>query len=67
MTSTYAQTDRDCLLRLRKIQAELEHYADGYDREGSRFPAWPLLEEAALAVKDAIEKARKERPGLRDL
>ena len=67
MTNTYAQTDHDCLLRLKSIHAELEHYADGYDREGSRFPAWPEIEEAALAVKDAIEKARKERPGLRDL
>ena len=67
MADNYAQTDRDCLLRLRKIQAELEHYADGYDKEGVRFPAWPEIEEAALALKDAIERAKRERPGLRDL
>jgi len=67
MADNYAQTDRDCLLRLRKIQAELEHYADGYDKEGARFPAWPEIEEAALALKDAIERAKRERPGLRDL
>jgi len=67
MTDTYARTDSECLLRLKSIQAELEHYADGYDWEGLRFPAWPEIEEAALAVKDAIERARRERPGLRDL
>lgn len=67
MNESYAQTDRDCLLRLCKIQAELDYYANGYDRNGARFPAWPDIEEAALAVKDAIEKAKRERPGLRDL
>ena len=67
MTDNYARTNRDCLLRLKKIQAELDHYADAYDKEGARFPAWPEIEESALAVKDAIEKARKERPELRDL
>ena len=63
----YATTDRDCLLRLRKMQAELGHYSDGYDKEGARFPAWPEIEEAAIALKDAIERARRERPRLRDL
>jgi len=67
MTNNYATTDRDYLLRLRKMQAELEHYSDGYDKEGARFPAWPEIEEAALALKDAIERAKRERPGLRDL
>ena len=63
----YATTDRDCLIRLKKIQAELEHYTDAYDKEGARFPAWPDIYEAMVAVKDAIERAKRERPGLRDL
>ena len=63
----YARTDRDCLLRLREMQAELEHYADAYDSQGACFPAWPEIEEAALALKGAIERAKRERPGLRDL
>ena len=67
MSDNYARTDRDCLLRLRKMQAELEHYTDAYDKEGARFPAWPEIEEAALALKDAIERAKRERPGLRNL
>ena len=67
MTDNYARTDRDCLLRLKKIQAELEHYADAYDKEGARFPAWPEIDEARIAIKDAIERAKRERPRLRDL
>ena len=63
----YATTDRDCLLRLRKIQAELEYYTDAYDKDGARFPAWPEIDEARIATKDAIERAKRERPGLRDL
>ena len=67
MADNYAQTDRDCLLRLRKIQAELEHYVEAYDKEGARFPAWPDIYEAMVAIKDAIERAKRERPRLRDL
>lgn len=67
MSDNYARTDRDYLLRLKKMQAELEHYTDGYDKEGARFPAWPEIYEAMVAIKDAIERAKRERPRLRDL